>query len=516
MREKNIPSLRVLLVHHAQRSGMTIALVMGLCASLSAQAPDAATASSPQQQLDRIATQLSTAETRLQESQREIDSLHQQIAALRAQLAASSASPAPTPTALAPSESSSSATTADLADKVSVLEAEVEQHDQTKVESTSKYPVRLTGLVLFNAFTNHGAVDNFDQPSVAVAQQPGTSSQVFGASMRQTTLGVQATGPRLLGASSYADVNFDFYGGLQYSNYGSTGGLVRLRTGSIKLTWDRDIAEVGLVEPLISPLSPTSYAAVAEPAMAWAGNLWTWAPQLSYQHLFNARGGRIGWQFGLWDPPAAGYTNADIYRVPSAGERSSQPAYESRVSYTKGEQGSRGQYQFGLSGYYSRQSYTARNGDSWAVTGDLKFPISRFFELSGEAYRGRALGGLGGGVYKDIVSGTDPTSGNPTFRLLNDAGGWTQGKIRFTQLFEANAAFGMDNGFSRDFHSLTLPASAGPAQLRARNQMISANIVYTPKTYLIISPEYRRIRTFPINSTASTANIFTLSFGYRF
>jgi len=99
---------------------------------------------------------------------------------------------------------------------------------------------------------------------------------------------------------------------------------------------------------------------------------------------------------------------------------------------------------------------------------------------------------------------------------LNDVGGWTQGKLRFNRLLEANGTFGLDNGFSRDFHSLVLSPTAGAVQLRARNQMISANVIYTPKTYLIISPEYRRIRTFPINSTASTANIFTLSFGYRF
>jgi len=136
--------------------------------------------------------------------------------------------------------------------------------------------------------------------------------------------------------------------------------------------------------------------------------------------------------------------------------------------------------------------------------------------LSGEAYRGRALGGLGGGLYKDIVSGTDPVSGKATFRLLNDVGGWVQAKLRLARLLEANGAFGQDNGFARDFHSLILSPTAGAIQLRARNQMISANLIYTPKTYLIISPEYRRIRTSPINGAGSTANIFTLSFGYRF
>ncbi|MBS1820578.1 MAG: hypothetical protein JST61_01170 [Acidobacteria bacterium] len=470
-----------------------------------------APALTPETQLNNIATQLAAAQAKLQESQHEIDRLQQQLSAVRAQLAATS------PVSKTPAAETAAAPPSDLQERVDVLESQVAQHDQSKVESASKYPVRLTGLVLFNAFTNSGTVDDFDLPSVATAPAADAATRSSGASLRQTIVGISAIGPHLLGASSQAEVNFDFYGGIPYNSYGTSGGLVRLRTGSARLSWQRDTAEVGLVEPLISPLSPTSYATVAEPAMAWAGNLWTWAPQLSYKHLFaGPRDGGFGWQFGLWDPPAAGYNNPDIYRAPSSGERSAQPAYETRFSYTHGEPGSPAYLQLGTSGYYSRQSYTGRSGDSWAVTGDWKLPLSRFVELSGEAYRGRALGGLGGGVYKDVVSGTDPVTGRTTFRLLNDVGGWSQVKVRFTRLLEANGTFGQDNGFARDFHSLILPSTAGTVQLRARNQAISANLIYTPRTYLIVSPEYRRIRTSPINSAASVANIFTLSFGYRF
>lgn len=465
----------------------------------------------PEAQLNNIATQLAAAQAKLQDSQREIDQLQQQLSALRAQIA--STSPPEKPSAA----ESASAPSPELSERVDVLESQVGQHDQSKVESASKYPIRLTGLVLFNAFTNSGNVDNFDLPSLALAPAADASTRSSGASMRQTILGVHAFGPHLLGASSQAEVNFDFYGGIPYNSYGTSGGLVRLRTGSASLSWQRDTVEVGLVEPLISPLSPSSYATVAEPGMAWAGNLWTWAPQLSYKHLFaGPRNGDFGWQVGLWDPPAAGYNNPDVFRAPSSGERSAQPAYETRFSYTHGEQGSFAYLQLGASGYYSRQSYPGRSGDSWAVAGDWKLPISRFVELSGEAYRGRALGGLGGGVYKDVVNGTDPITGRATFRLLNDVGGWSQVKVRFTRLLEANGTFGQDNGFARDFHSLILSPAASALQLRARNQMISANMIYTPRTYLIISPEYRHIRTSPINNAASVANIFTLSFGYRF
>jgi hypothetical protein len=172
--------------------------------------------------------------------------------------------------------------------------------------------------------------------------------------------------------------------------------------------------------------------------------------------------------------------------------------------------------QFGLGGYYSRQSYPGRAGDSWASTADWRLPIGRIFELSGESYRGRSLGGLGGGEYKDVVVGTDPVTGLATFRLLNTAGGWTQAKLRFTRTIEANGAVGLDDGFARDFHSLILPIGVSGAAARARNRMATANLIFSPKTYLILSPEFRRIWTWPINAPASTANIFTLTFGLRF
>jgi hypothetical protein len=488
-----------------------------------AQSQPAKAATNAQVQLEGLVTQLAAVEDHLKQSQQEIEWLREQVNALQAQLSATNAAPAAAttnaaPNVPAPSPAESSSTSGDIKEQLAVIQSQVEQHEQIKVESASKYPVRLTGLVLFNAFSNRGAVDNFDQPALAVPLSPDTPSRAFGASLRQTIIGLQANGPHIAGANSYAEVNVDFYGGIQYNNYGSTGGLVRMRTAAARLLWTKDLAEVGLVEPLISPLSPTSYASVAEPAMAWAGNLWTWAPQLRYQHRFDTSSrSNLSWEFGLWDPPAAGYTNADIYRVPSAGERSAQPAYETRIAWNRGAQNDPGQLQLGVGGYYSRQAYIGgRNGDSYAVTGDWKLPVTRHIELSGEAYRGRALGGLGGGLYKNVISGNDPVTGAATFRLLNDAGGWTQAKVRFSNVLQVNGAFGLDNGFARDFHSIIIPSTASAVQLRARNQMWSANLIYAPKTYLILSPEFRHIRTFNINSASSSADIFTLSLGYSF
>jgi hypothetical protein len=101
-------------------------------------------------------------------------------------------------------------------------------------------------------------------------------------------------------------------------------------------------------------------------------------------------------------------------------------------------------------------------------------------------------------------------------RGLNAVGGWTQFKSRFGQSLEANAAIGQDTGFAGDFHALMLPAAATATQLRARNRMFDSNLIFRPKTYLIVSPEYRRIWTWPIYGAGNTADVFTLSLGYQF
>jgi hypothetical protein len=493
-------------------------------ATVPASAPPSSSMADPhsielEQKLEVISSALAATHQQLQQSQQEIEQLREELAQIRKQLALAQPVPAESP-ATGNTVDTAKATAAaieGLQEQQQTVEAQVKVHDQTKVESSSKYPVHVSGLILFNSFINIGSVDNIDLPEVALSNQGNTiSNGSAGASFRQTILGLEGYGPTIAGARTSANVDLDFFGGLAYSSYGTSAGIVRMRTASINMDWDYDSIQAGMVLPLISPLSPTSYAMVASPALSAAGNLWTWSPQLRYAHQIPFQSGRrLQLEFGLWDPPAAGYGTNQLVRTPSPGEASKQPGYESRVSY--GVFSGEHPLQIGLSGYYSRQSYAGDESvDSWAFTTDWRIPLGSRIDISGEGYRGRALGGLGGGVYKDVILGTDPISGLSTYRPLNAIGGWTQFKAHFTQSLEANASIGQDNGFAADFHALVLSPTASPIQLRARNKMVFGNLIFRPKTYLILSPEYRRIWTWPIYGLGNTANIYTLSAGYQF
>lgn len=503
------------------------AVQLPLCAQSSSSVPVSALPPSSkaethsvelEQKLEAISSALAVTNQQLEQSKQEMEELRQELVEMKKQLALSQhvSTESSSQASTADSAKATAAAIEDLQERQQTTEAQVKVLDQTKVESSSKYPLRVTGLILFNAFVNRGIVDNIDLPEAATNQSNPTGNGSAGGSFRQTILGLEGYGPRIAGARTSASVDLDFFGGLAYGSYATSAGTVRMRTASVNLDWANDSIQAGMVAPLISPLSPTSYAMVAAPALAGAGNLWTWAPQLRYAHQVPLQSGRrLQLEFGLWDPPTAGYSTNQLFRAPSPGEASKQPGYESRIAY--GTFTGEHPFQIGLGGYYSRQSYSGNQSvDSWAVTTDWRVPLGSRFEVSGEGYRGRALGGLGGGVYKDVLSGIYAPTGLNAYRGLNAIGGWTQFKTHFSQSLEANASIGLDNGYADDFHEFIFPPTVTATQLRARNKMVFGNLIFRPKTYLILSPEYRRVWTWPIYGNVNTADVFTLSAGYQF
>jgi hypothetical protein len=485
--------------------------------------------------LEVMSKLLSDTQRQLEQTQLQLNQLRAELNALRGKEEAPSAAGVAAGAVSASEGIGSSRPAGTLAERVDhqqeeqeVLQAEVKQHDQTKVETVSKYPVRVYGLMLFNAFSNAGVVDNGDLPSVAIPRSPDVSHGSVGGSFRQTLLGLSGNGPKVFGARTSADLSVDLFGGPSYGYYGTTNGSVRLRRADIRLAWgeraeessvSRDEVHLGIDAPLISPLSPTSYATVAEPSLAWSGNLWTWAPQLRYSHSFALSSDHAGrtmeLEGGLWDPPVVGTTGDTVARVLSAGELSRRPGFLGRASYHAGS--SEHPFSFGVGGYSDRQTFYENQAiEMWAVTGDWQIPLSRRFQLEGEIYRGRGLGGLGGGAYKDVLTGLDRVTGDMKSLGLNAVGGWAQLKTRLTPSSEVNLIFGQDGAFASDFKVLNLSGSTYTLEQSARNHMMVANFIYRPKTYLILSPEYRRILSWKAMGAAAVANIYTLSLGYQF
>ena len=402
-----------------------------------------------------------------------------------------------------------------LEESTSLLGSKIDEQYQTKVESASKYRARLHGIVLMNAFRNLGGSDNLDLPTYSEPTFPGWPAATAGATLRQSEIGLEVFGPNVFGAKSSADIQMDFSGGFPNTGNGVNFGIARLQTASVRLDWEHTSFIAGQDQMFLSPLSPTSFASLAIPAFAFAGNLWGWTPQIRVEHRFSLGDQQtITIQGGVldnldWEPPFDSF-----YRIAQAGEYSGQPAYGFRTAWSRPVHSKL--LSFGVAGYYGRQTWRwDHTTDSWAGMADWQIPILSKLSLSGEFYRGRGIGGLGGGIGTSIVYGGDPTDPQTPIRGLDDAGGWTQLKFQATPKLEFNGAIAMDNAFAGNVRGFALDQNNnGP--ILGRNEGALGNFVFRPRSDLLFSAELRRLKTFPVYSASSSMNQVNLSVGILF
>src|SRR6266403_176008 len=456
----------------------------------------------------RVSRELQETRSQLSESRQQIEELRQGLAELRQQMQANS--PAVTEAAAA-----TEPTVASADQDVGFLAAKVAELHQDKVESASKYPVKLSGLVLFNAYRNSGSLDMQDMPNLAFPSFQGSPNGSVGATMRQTLLGVDATGPKILGARSSASVVVDFAGGSPTTAYGVTSGLVRLRTAEVSLDWEKTSLRIGQDAPFFSPLSPTSYASLLEPAMSWSGNLWVWTPEIEVEHRFALRPhSYLVLQGGLLDPLTEEYPPFQG-RIPTAGEATRIPAFAGRIAI---DRSSAEHYPFaiGWGGYRARQRYQSFNQiDSWTVNSDFKVPFGRHLELSGEWYDGQAVGGLGGGIWSSVVY-PEPTAPHSAVHPLRSLGEWLQLKLKPSVRFEINGAFGQDENVGRELHFFPDPFTDLGFIPFQKNRTEFVNFIYEPTSFLLFAVEYRHLHTAPALGESSSGDHLNLAAGVRF
>jgi hypothetical protein len=398
---------------------------------------------------------------------------------------------------------------------VQLLSGKVDEQYQTKVESASKYRVRLSGIALFNLFENRGAVDNLDNPALAQPRTNFDTNGSFGGTLRQSIVGLEVFGPQFAGARTSADVQADFNGGLPDTANGVTFGVVRLRTARLRLQWTNTSIIGGQDSLFFAPLAPSSFASLSSPSLSYAGNLWAWVPQLRVEHKMPfSDGSSLNFAAGILDGVTGELPVSEYLRPAQAGEKAGQPAYAGRVAWSHTAFGR--PLTLGAGGYYNRQNWGfQRNVDGWAVTSDLDIPLGRWFSVSSEFYRGRAIGGLGAATARSIVFSGDLADPATQVRGLDAIGGWAQLKFAPTAKLEFNGAFGQDNPFAADLRTFTAAQNyINPAI--ARNRAALVNMIVRPRSDLLFSVEYRRLHTFELPRTSDVAGHINIGVGVLF
>ena len=490
---------------------LTAPVVILLCGAPSALA-QAADSANLQEQVRQLSEQVDRVQANIDQSRRELADLKTQLATLLR--SAGNPVPASTEQTAAIDAAGLATAVASIRESQAVHDSQLATLEQTKVETESKYPLKVTGLILMTGSVNTQGVDNAQTPTVATH---GSGSTAL--TMRQTIVGIDARGPHLFGAATHADARFDFFGnsgGAAYTS-GANLGLLRMRTAHAQLDWEHTAAWVALDRPLLSPDTPTSLTAVAIPALAWSGTLWTWNPQIGASHdFFSDRAASLRAQAALInvaDPPvlysaaASGGSGAA-----STAEQSRWPGVQGRLAVVSS--GHEDGAHIGFGGYLAPHLLPQSDRfNSWAATADFSLPIAHFMQFAGSAYTGQALGGLGAGAFKDYLG--KYYHGEWYFRALDDMGGWVQWKQKLGETVEFNEAFGMDNVPAHQIRRYAVSNGESYWNL-ARNRTVTGNVIYSPSAYLLFSLEYRRIASSYVNSPTEFSDIIGLGAGYKF
>lgn len=378
-----------------------------------------------------------------------------------------------------------------LEERVAVQEQRTIDLQQSKVESTQKLPVSLTGMLLFNAYLNGKASGGVEYPVVAVGPP---SEAVSGATLAQTILGLKFQGPEIFGGGKVSGSLFmDFFGGTT----DPLNHLVRLRIASLEIDWKNQSFMVGQDKPIFSPRDPTSLAQVGVSPLTGAVNLWLWHPQAKFEQRF-AFGDLTGLraQIGVYQ------TRESYAAVPAeyhGAVATARPALQGRFEFWH-DFGSGRRIEI-APGFHTSSSHVAvRSIPSHIFSIDwLIRPWSRV-DLTGMFYQGEnvsTVGALPQGIFFGPFN---------YLRPVHSTGGWAQLSYRATSRLSFNLYSGQEDDRSSDL-------AFGAIN---KNLAYAGNLMYRLGTNVLVSLEASQLRTTYIGSSTLLNNHYDLAFAYLF
>ncbi len=424
---------------------------------------------------------------RLQRLEEQNQKLMSEIHALRQELAASGIRRAEsTPAEAQPA--------AGLEERVAIAEQRIEEQAQTKVESEHKLPIKLTGILLFNAFAN-GRNSGSQYPTTAAllpAGQRGAATD--GATIRQSILGLQFQGPEIFGGGKVSgSLYMDFFGGTG----AALNQLVRLRVASLDMAWKNTTFSVGQDKPILAPREPTSLAQIGVSPLTGAGNLWLWAPQarVEQRFAFGEQGG-LRAQLGLY------VTNESSNPVPVEYRNSlssSRPALEGRFEFWRQFGGDR-RIEMAPGFHVSETHVNGLSVPSRVASFDWLIRPSAMLDFSGQFFGGQNVGVLGG-----LRQGLAFLP-NERIHAVTAAGGWAQLTIRATRRLSFNMFGGQEDDWNSDL------AFGGIS----KNQTYAGNVMYRLGSNVIMSFESSQTRTLYIGAGLRLNPHYDLAIAYLY
>ncbi len=377
-----------------------------------------------------------------------------------------------------------------IAERVDVLERRSEETDQTKVQASQRFPVTVTGMALFNAYSNGKNGGGAEDP-LSANQNAGPAN--VGATFRQTVLGLRFDGPEtFLGGKVTGAVDLDLWGG----DSTSLNHLLRLRTATIRLDWANTSFSVGQDKPLIAPRDPDSLAQVADSPLTGAGNPWLWQPQVRLEQRV-----AMGKDSGVVLQGAVYQTKESYGNLPTAFQstvEAARPGWEGRAAYWR-KWGGHGRLEVASGFHASWSKVGSVSIPSNAVSFDwLVDPLPRW-EITGAYYAGQNLSTIGGGAGISLL-------GNGMLAGVHQNSGWVQTSFRLTSRLKLNGFTGEQSDRPGDLVSASMKS----------NLAWGGNLMYHLAPNVIASFEALQLRTSYMNTGIRVNDHYDLAIAYLF
>jgi hypothetical protein len=386
----------------------------------------------------------------------EVADLRRELQALAGELRALRASTVPV--AIAVPDAASTQDPAALPPEM--LQAQVEELAQVKVEAASKFPVTLTGTILSNTVYNSGDANWLESPNIVGTAAGGSMTST----MRQSRLGFDVRGITVGSWEAKGALILDFFGGTPGFVTGPVMGLPRLLYAFGRLEHGGTALQVGQDHVMLAPRDPTSLAAFAFPQFFRAGNLYLRAPQVRLEQKV----GGFTVKTGIVAPIAGDAGTSYVFApTPGGGERSERPAFQGHLGYGRGTPEGAGEAQLGVSGHYGWIREAGRLIPASAGALDLNLRVGRV-GLAGEAYLADELDAYGSGV------------GQPG----RSEGGWIEARLAAATRLSLNGGAALDRR----------PEGLGRAG-RLRNTSAFGNVIVKLSPEVSASLEYKWLQT---------------------
>ena len=372
-------------------------------------------------------------------------------------------------------------------DRLDLAERRIEEHEQSKVGTSQRLPVWLTGMVLFDSNLINGTKNYFFQENHGAYTE---GSPGGGASLSQSIIGFKFQGPRVAGGGQVnGSISFDF------STRVGDQDVFRIRNGEITFDWRTRSLTVGQDKAIIAPLQPTSFAHVGIPALSGAGNLWLWRPQIKYEERLNLFANTQAVFQGAvlaTDETYIGYLPANT------AFEAVRPAIQERIAL-RHKANEQTNFSIGIGGHESESHIAGRSVPSRVISADFLYKPFNWMELSGTLLHGENFANLGG-----LPTGVT-VEGNRVIAIRGSAG-WLQLALPVTSRLTFDAYTGKQANIARD---LT------PYQV-ASTLTYAGNVLYRVGPNVMLGFEGSHERILYLNNIQILANRYDATVAYLF